>query len=574
MMAGTLAGCSHEIQETTGDPFSEGKYPLQLSAEVNGMHPGSDGKEYWSGDGTEFVGIRMGDNQQVARYLVGSDKASLNPASEQETLQWADSNPSTIKAWSPYNEGSATYDISDQSDGCATFDFLYAEETGSYDRQTHLVFNHQMAKVEYTLFRGDDISDKDLQTAAVTVYGDTQVPVMDGIVAAADQADGEIAVHADGTSGEAIVVPQDMTGKPLFKISINDKELSFIPETESTGNLESGTLYSFTIIIHSDRIEASGISGAWDDQETTGPAEEATTFRVHIPADHGQTLTYAENVTIMDNYLEVDGNQFTISYPLTDDNLMMGFTIAEGLGEVNRTVNEDNTVCTFTCTLRSDVILDYTVYAQPGDCYYSDNTWLPYLDENKTCIGIVFKFGVGADDDASYYGNEFEGNEIRGYAVALQDASPDCNIWGQRGVDIPGLSNEGSFTEKYNGYTNTNVVRKIGNYSTEYWAFLQVDNYQESVATPENTSGWYLPSIGQLADIYSIPDRADKFTAAGGTDFRLYDSYGRYWSSTECSDVDAWYYQFNGNGPAAYGKHYASSGFWCNLSYVRAVLTF
>lgn len=76
MMAGTLAGCSHEIQETTGDPFSEGKYPLQLSAEVNGMHPGSDGKEYWSGDGTEFVGIRMGDNQKVARYLVGSDKAS------------------------------------------------------------------------------------------------------------------------------------------------------------------------------------------------------------------------------------------------------------------------------------------------------------------------------------------------------------------------------------------------------------------------------------------------------------------------------------------------------------------
>ena len=53
MMAGTLAGCSHEIQETTGDPFSEGKYPLQLYAEVNGMHPGSDGKDYTLSEATK-----------------------------------------------------------------------------------------------------------------------------------------------------------------------------------------------------------------------------------------------------------------------------------------------------------------------------------------------------------------------------------------------------------------------------------------------------------------------------------------------------------------------------------------
>ena len=237
-------------------------------------------------------------------------------------------------------------------------------------------------------------------------------------------------------------------------------------------------------------------------------------------------------MTTIDDYLEVDGNQFTISCPLTDDNSIMGFTITEGLGEMIRTVNEDKTVCTFTYTLSSDIILDYTTYAQSGDCYYSDNTWLPYLDENKTCIGIVFKFGAGTGDDASNYKNEFEGNEIRGYAVALQDASTDCNIWGQRGVDIPGLANEEFFTEKYNGYTNTNIVRKIGNYNPEYWSFMQIDKYQESVATPEKTSGWYMPSIGQLADIYSIPDRAGKFAAAGGTDFIINENNGRYWSST------------------------------------------
>ena len=51
-------------------------------------------------------------------------------------------------------------------------------------------------------------------------------------MAAADDTDGEIAVHADGTCGEAIVVPQDMTGKTLFKVSINGSELSFIPDTD------------------------------------------------------------------------------------------------------------------------------------------------------------------------------------------------------------------------------------------------------------------------------------------------------------------------------------------------------
>ena len=69
--------------------------------------------KHFNGDGTEYVGIRMGNNSKVAKYLVGNDKSSLNPASGEETLYWPDSSPAVIKAWFPYNDGTATYDISD-----------------------------------------------------------------------------------------------------------------------------------------------------------------------------------------------------------------------------------------------------------------------------------------------------------------------------------------------------------------------------------------------------------------------------------------------------------------------------
>ena len=564
LLAGALAGCSGDELEGQGSALPEGEYPLRLSAEVGELQTRAGGKETWTNG--DAVGIRKGEDE-VAQYVISSDGASLNPATQDQTLYWRTTDPATIKAWYPYEAQTNVY-IDDQSKGYAAFDFLYAEGEGSYNQPTTLHFKHQMAKVEYTLVKGDGMTDAEWQAVTVKVYGYTKASFTEGTVAAADQTNGKITPNGT-TSGSAIVVPQDMTGKPLLKVSTGGNDYIYTPETETAGKLEAGKRNTYNITVHKDRIEVASVSGAWTDNVNEGNAAEAENYRVYLPEGHGRTLTYSSNVTDKGTYLEVKGNSFTLSYTVTGQNWVKGFPIVEGLGKEECTLSGNNYTFTYS-SLRSDVRLAYEDYIKLGDYYYSDGALSSDYNTDKTCIGIVFKIGAGEGDVVSNYGNKL--TVIHGYVVALQDAHTDTGVWGTRGTDIQQLPNESSFTGKYNGYTNTNIVRGLGDYS-QYWAFQQVAAYPTA---PTNSSGWYLPSIGQLQDIYNLSDRATLFTSAGGADFKTSDE-GRYWSSTEEKDTDAWYYQFNGSGANSYGKDYYildGEKVWCNPSYVRAVLTF
>ena len=251
--------------------------------------------------------------------------------------------------------------------------------------------------------------------------------------------------------------------------------------------------------------------------------------------------------------------------------------ITDGIGKMERTVSDNS--YTFTYTLRSDVRLTYGDYAQAGDYYYSDGTWRPDYVADNGCIGIVFKSGAGESDDISAYGGKL--TAIRGYVVALADAHDEAGAWGIRQRTERNLPSESSYTPKYNGYANTAAIREVTEYTTtdiskprengQYWAFKVASSY--SATAPSGSSGWYLPSIGQLADIYNLPDRAGLFTGAGGTDFESETKDGRYWSSTQMNSYDAWYYQFNGSGADAFAKS-NDGGNYLRPSYVRAVLTF
>lgn len=571
LLSAGVASCSQDDMPQAGDtPLPDGEYPLTFTARVDGMNTRTAGKDAWT-EGDE-IGVRIGTDGATGRYKLNGN-GGINEAIT--PVYWQNTAPATVTAWYPYTPQNGV-NISNQSAGFANFDFLTATAPDqSYQSSVSLEFKHRMAKVSYTLQKGDGVTDDELKRATVILMGNTTATFEDGVLSPADtENNGEITscYDNDNKTGAALLVPQNMTNKPFIKVRINGQNFTYTPSTETAGNLKAGCHNTYTITVKKDRIEVASISASWNENVNEGSPEEAI-FRLYLPEQHGQTLTFSQNVTEKDGYLEVEGNQFTISYAVTDQNRMKGFLIDKGIGKMVRTMSDNG--YTFTYTPRSDLWLTYGDYAEARDYYYSDGTWSPDYISTKTCIGIVFKSGAGEGDDISAYENKL--TAIHGYVVALNDAHDQAGAWGIRGRD-ENLPNESSYTPKYNGYANTAAIRKVSEYANtdvsrptaenQYWAFRVASEY--NVAAPSGSSGWYLPSIGQLADIYSLPDRAGLFAGANGADFISETNDGRYWSSTEQYNLDAWYYQFNGSGAGAYAKE----GGYLNPSYVRAVLTF
>ena len=373
LLGAGLASCSQDDMPQAGDsPLPDGEYPLTLTARVDGMATRSAGKDAWA-DGDE-IGVRIGEDGATGCYKLNADgevKDALTP------VYWQSTASATVTAWYPYAP-QTNVDISNQKDGFAAFDFLTATvENQSYKNPVPLNFKHRMTKVSYTLQKGDGVTDGDLEGATVILMGNTTATFVNGVLAEANPANnGEIisCYESNNKTGAALLVPQDMTGQPFIKVRINGKDFTYTPSDENAGNLQAGCDNTYNITVKKDRIEVTGISGSWNDDITEGSAGEPV-FRVYLPGGHGQTLTFSENVEEKADYLEVEGNSFSISYAVTEQNRNKGFLIANGEGEMKRTMNGET--YTFTYTLRSDLQLTYGDYVQAGDYYYSDGTLRP-----------------------------------------------------------------------------------------------------------------------------------------------------------------------------------------------------
>ncbi len=201
-----------------------------------------------------------------------------------------------------------------------------------------------------------------------------------------------------------------------------------------------------------------------------------------------------------------------------------------------------------------------------------------------TCIGIVFHVGAGSGDSKeNYAGTSLASNGIRGYAVALKDAHESAGIWGPR-KSVEGIESSNSYVYSYLGYKNSMVVKSLPNFgdavidepmkSDTYWAFKVALDY--AVSSPEGTSGWYLPSIGQLVDVSRMPEIETSILSVGGDRFKTdhvaneYGAKGGYWSSSEMKDTDAWYFSFEDMNCKSWSKNQDFAA----VSYVRPVLTF
>lgn len=204
-----------------------------------------------------------------------------------------------------------------------------------------------------------------------------------------------------------------------------------------------------------------------------------------------------------------------------------------------------------------------------GDYYYSDGTWSdgglrklladgtmewaepkPEPESDKTLIAIVFHAGHHANDASDYSATGIGQQKCQGYAVALQNAtSSDC-MWGDNGelgccptdggnkqdnYSTPDIDWSGyAWTQKIitaaGGKENLNATEQAG-YPATYYAVV---DYETKVKAPTNSSGWFLPSIGQMWNVYQ--NRTSLFDGKTGVSVLRSDWY---WSSSEHYDNPA-----------------------------------
>lgn len=417
-----LSACSND--EPGNSTLPEGDYPLRLTATVGLPQSRAGGKDDWQG-GEE---IAVSVSNYTGKYVLdgtGNATASGTP------YYWKDTSPATVRAWYPYAVGQQTHDISDQSQGYSSLDFLYAEAGGSYAAPVSLAFIHQMAKVSYTLVKGDGITDVDLSAATVTLFGDKSVRVKDGkIISTAASKTDEIVTYQDAVSftGSAVMVPQNMTGSPMIKVNVNGTEFIYTPASEADGNLQSGFNHNYTITVKGNGIQVEKvISGAWID---------------------GGSQDISPDMIIYDG---------TETGPKQGDYVYSDGTFSDG-------------------GLRK--------YYINGNLEFTDIAPLP----DKTCVGIIFHLrDSSSPTDASEY-SEFGNQEPAGYIVSIDQNS---SRWANKDTN----GSDGTPNGVINGYKYTKeYYAKYSGSHTLYALTWCMDHTTIPDAGNNIYSSWYLPS--------------------------------------------------------------------------------
>lgn len=433
-----VAASCGKTEPESATTLPEGKYPLKLTAEMTQPLTRSGGKDAWAGG--EEIGVSM-DGLLSPRKFVIEPGGSAKPINAANAIWWKNADEARVTAWYPDIVNPAL-DISDQSGGYADFDLVWATAVGRYDRDIVLQFTHRMAKIEFSLAAGDGITEEELSSASVKVLGDDEAYFSIGMIGAADKSDGEIAPYYDSATKkfEAVVVPQDMTGKPLIRIGLGGKTFAYTPETQSKGKLDAGTCHSYAITVKANGLE---VETPWGYDWSDGGEENVTPKQVQ--------LFKADELKIGD-YFYSDGTW--------------------GDGGLRKRY-EDGSMGT----------------ADPK----------PAPEEGKTVVGIVFQTDpsrIGAKEK-----EKLGAGNVHGLVMSVKNAATKQG-WGPN--EDEGLKKCNTKADNYNdigGYGNCEHIRANRGNFDNYPAFKAADDYNKTCPVPATTTGWYLPSSGQWWDI-------------------------------------------------------------------------
>lgn len=321
---------------------------------------------------------------------------------------------------------------------------------------------------------------------------------------------------------------------------------------------DTGTGLLSNICLQNIEKNISIANGGWMNI-ITGDITEKTVGPVSVNMKYTLNSETAQNVdilvipTVMENegmaelVLNIDGFPYTVKMPAATWEAGQQYTYPI-------TIN------------RTDIHIEAA--AQIGDYYYSDNTWSTALDENKTCIGIVFALSHEKDGNIDITLNE----SIHGRIVALQDIG--SYRWGPASdiKEIPNVTflaydniiykrcylpvdGQVTYHEKatedfilpynfFNWPTESGEYYGLTDYDgRKHTSYIKTEEYPAAYACYTCTTGgvnngfWYLPAVGEFARLSMsmgigkvCHDKQSIFTDLRSNGTSLNESY---WTSTE-----------------------------------------
>ena len=213
--------------------------------------------------------------------------------------------------------------------------------------------------------------------------------------------------------------------------------------------------------------------------------------------------------------------------------------------------------------------------AKVGDHYYTDATWSTELNPAKKCVGVVYAL----ENESGKIVNSLTSSS-HGRVVALKDAVQKAT-WSLSSEDVEDLANQETLCDTltigclpyYNGtvdsfFDNDKVHQLSGvrvneaNGQIANWysngalndfggeqnsSYINHNISQYPAGTyparfSEGITGWYLPSLGDLALLWSL-HKMELICADKQECFEDFAQFG-YWSSSESSETESWYINF------------------------------
>lgn len=492
----------------------------------------------WEGD--EQIGVSLGEN--TASFKAYSIATDGTMSTTEEPYQW-EGTPVNITAWTPLTD--QEINLTDQTTEQKLYDCdLLFCQTQAKSKEVHLQFNHQMTKMLYMLQGHGAYTDEEAKNARIYFLGYGAVTYTKGIINPIGDVNTPINPHRiDDTNGEAIMVPCEMWDKPLIKVEIGGDTHYYTPrkstivdgkteEERKTGVLTPGAQQKYYIWVDKKgltvNMESSSIG--WDNETIKDDGIADSKFKINLDE---KVQSLQPTLTNIDNNF-ISNSIFSLSYTETG----IGGLICEGICDMVRTTSGTTHTYTFS-NIASDIQIRYIdEYVAVGDYYYSDGTWgSEATKQDCTTLGRVFKVGMDDTDAIENYNGL---SKIRGYVVCTSSSIPDNTYKWIKTADgnyksylsqLNGLTEDDrQNTEKYLGYQLTKGIESALNTFTS-------DNSEETLATefplydtfknlnlgsPDNSSGWYIPSIAQLQDIKSSG---------------IYNGSDPYWSSNVYTEI-------------------------------------